>query len=71
MGVFEWFRVPMGVKPAANYFHNTMTSIVLLGLVFVICEVYLDDILVYGKTLRNTYIISDQFLNDLENIKLH
>jgi hypothetical protein len=24
MGVFEWLRIPMGVKPAANHFHNIM-----------------------------------------------
>ena len=53
MGIFEWLRVPMGVKPAANYFHNIMQSIVLTGLVFVICEVYLDDILVYGNTAED------------------
>ena len=53
MGIFEWLRVPMGVKPAANYFHNIMQSIVLTGLVFVICEVYLDDILVYGSTAED------------------
>ena len=53
MGVFEWLRVPMGVKPAANHFHNIMQTIVLIGLVFVICEVYLDDILVYGNSEEN------------------
>jgi hypothetical protein len=61
MGVFEWLRVPMGVKPAANYFHNTMTSIVLIGLVFLICEVYLDDILVYGKD-------AEEYLSNLRSI---
>jgi hypothetical protein len=61
MGVFEWLRVPMGVKPAANFFHNTMASIVLLGLVFVICEVYLDDILVYGKD-------AEEYLTNLRSV---
>ena len=53
----------MGVKPAANYFHNTMTSIVLL--VFVICEVCLDDILVYGEDageyLKNLRTVFERF----------
>ena len=65
MGVFEWLRVPMGVKPAANYFHDTMTNLVLLGLVLVICEVYLDDILVYGKDaeeyIRNLRSVFERF----------
>jgi cleavage and polyadenylation specificity factor subunit 1 len=30
-----------------------MQTIVLIGLVFVICEVYLDDILVYGNNEEN------------------
>jgi hypothetical protein len=61
MGVFEWLRVPMGVKPTANHFHNIMQTIVLMGLVFVICEVYLDDILEYGNDaedyLQNTCLV--------------
>jgi hypothetical protein len=47
MGVFQWNCVPMGVKPAANYFQRTMTQEVLLGLVYSCCEVYIDD--VYGR----------------------
>jgi hypothetical protein len=49
MGVFQWNRVPMGVKPAANYFQRTMTQEVLPGLVYSCCEVYIDDVLVYGR----------------------
>jgi hypothetical protein len=49
MGVFQWNRVPMEVKPAANYFQRTMTQEVLPGLVYSCCEVYIDDVLVYGR----------------------
>ena len=38
-----------GVKPAANYFQRTMTQEVLPGLVYSFCEVYIDDVLVYGR----------------------
>jgi hypothetical protein len=48
-GVFQWNRVPMGVKPAASYFQRTMTQEVLPGLVYSCCEVYIDDVLVYGR----------------------
>jgi hypothetical protein len=49
MGVFQWNHVPRGVKPAANYFQRTMTQEVLPGLVYGCCEVYIDDVLVYGR----------------------
>ena len=49
-GIFAWTRVPMGIKPAAAYFQCMMMTIVLVGLLYVICEVYIDDVIVHGKT---------------------
>jgi hypothetical protein len=49
MGVFEWLRVPMGLKGAPSYFQQKMAMTVLRGLVYSICEVYLDDIIVPGS----------------------
>jgi hypothetical protein len=49
MGVFQWTRVPMGLKSAGSYFQRVMATVVLAGLLYIICELYLDDILVYGK----------------------
>ena len=49
-GIFSWTRVPMGIKPAAAYFQCLMMTVVLVGLVYVICEVYIDDVIVHGKT---------------------
>lgn len=49
-GVYEWMRVAMGLTGAPSYFQRQMTHTVLNGLVYDICEVYLDDIIVYGKT---------------------
>ena len=40
----------MGLKGAPAYFQRMMSGIVLHGLVFFICEIYLDDCLVFGKT---------------------
>ena len=46
---YEWNRVPMGLKGATSYFQMLMTN--LLGeLVGEICEVYLDDIIVYAQS---------------------
>jgi transposase InsO family protein len=58
-GIFEWLRVPMGACGAAGYFQWVITTVVLVGLIYSICEVYLDDILVYGRT-------DEEFLERLE-----
>ena len=50
MGLFQWLRVPMGLKGAPTYFQRVMVQVVLVGLVMYICEVYLDDIIVHART---------------------
>ena len=49
-GTFEWNRLPMGIKSAPVYFQFLMVTIVLLGLIHVICEIYIDDILIHAQT---------------------
>jgi hypothetical protein len=39
----------MGLQPAGFYFQYCMLMIVLAGLVYVICEGYIDDIIVHGQ----------------------
>ena len=64
-GIFQFKRLPMGIKGAPAYFQKMMTSIVLVGLVYQICEVYLDDCLVYAQTEKqliiNLYKIFERF----------
>jgi hypothetical protein len=48
-GVFEPVRLWMGLKTAPSYFQQHMASI-LEGLLYIICELYLDDIIVSGST---------------------
>lgn len=50
MGVFEWNRIPMGLKSAPSYFQQIMATEVLQGLIYYILELYLDDILVHAQT---------------------
>jgi hypothetical protein len=50
LGIFQWCRVPMGLKGAGSFFQRQMAMTVLVGLVSIICELYLDDVLVYGET---------------------
>jgi hypothetical protein len=60
-GIFEFTRLPFGLKAAPSYFQEQMASVVLLGLIYMICEMYLDDCIIYGKG-------NDQFLERLEEV---
>lgn len=47
-GTYQWTRVPMGLKGAGSYFQAQMTNIIG-DLLYAGVEVYLDDVIVYGK----------------------
>ena len=49
-GLFEYLRVPFGLKGAPSYFQRVMSNVVLAGLIYIICEVYIDDIIVHANT---------------------
>jgi hypothetical protein len=40
----------MGLKGAPSYFQEAISTTVLGGLMYVSCELYLDDIIVFGRT---------------------
>ena len=40
----------MGLKGAPSYFQQMMAAIVLVGLIYVICEIYIDDVIIYAPT---------------------
>ena len=61
MGLFEWLRVPMGLKGAPSYFQRTLATVVLVGLIGNICLVYIDDVCVYAQTEK-------EFLERLEKV---
>ena len=60
-GIYQFTRLPFGPKRAPSYFQEMMASIVLLGLIYKICEMYLDDCIVHAKG-------ETQFLERLEQI---
>jgi hypothetical protein len=60
-GIFQWLRVPMGLKGAPSYFQRVMAAMVLVGLIHVICELYIDDIVVFGSSF-------DEYLARLEQV---
>ena len=65
IGVFQWLRVPMGLKGAPSYFQQIIATVVLVGLIHNICELYIDDILIYAATeeefIRRVRLIFQRF----------
>jgi hypothetical protein len=49
MGLFEFTRIPMGAKKAPSYFQWLIAGVVLAGLMYIICEAYLDDVATHGQ----------------------
>ena len=47
MGVYEWLRLPMGIKPAGSFFQQTM-QMIFATLLYRIIEIYLDDLIVHA-----------------------
>ena len=60
-GVFQFTRLPFGPKRAPSYFQQEMATAVLGGLIYHICEMYLDDCIVYGTG-------TDEFCTNLEKV---
>jgi Reverse transcriptase (RNA-dependent DNA polymerase) len=60
-GVYQFTRLPFGPKRAPSYFQEQMASAVLAGLIYLICEMYLDDCIVFATG-------DEQFLERLETV---
>ena len=60
-GVNEFTRLPFGPKRAPSYFQQIMATIVLVGLIYMFCEMYIDDCIVFGD-------ISDEFVSRLDSV---
>ena len=60
-GMFEWNRVPMGLKGAPSYFQHMMMVHVLGDLLQKAVEVYLDDFIVFG-------VDEDEFIANVEAV---
>ena len=62
-GVYQFTRLPFGPKRAPSYFQQVMATVVLAGLMYITCEMYIDDCNVFGKD-------TDQFLIRLRDVFL-
>ena len=52
-GLYQWTRVAMGLKGASPYFQRSMSNTVLASLVYQICELYIDDVLIHGRDIES------------------
>ena len=59
LGIYEWLRCVMGGKGVGAHFQKTMALEVLVGFIYIILELYLDDIIVFADA-------EEQFLERLE-----
>ena len=60
-GNYEWLRVPMGIKGAPSWFQQQIGDTVLGGLIHQICELYIDDVIIYGETY-------EEYLENIERV---
>ena len=60
-GVYQFTRLPFGPKRAPSYFQEMMATVVLAGLLYFICEMYIDDCIVFANS-------DEQLLERLETI---
>ena len=64
-GVFQFTWLPFGPRRAPSYFQEQMATVVLNGLIYINCEMYLDDCIVYTRgndaTLENVDSIALNF----------
>jgi hypothetical protein len=47
-GEYQFTRLPFDPRRASSYFQGQMATAVLFGLSYIICEMYLDDCIVYA-----------------------
>ena len=56
--VYQFTRLPFGPKRAPSYFQEIMATVVLTGLIYMICEMYIDDCTVFGDTNTEFVVIN-------------
>ena len=63
----------MSLKEAEAYFQGVLASIVLSGLVYFICELYIDDLIIYATTETEFVTRLEQVLERLDkhNVTVH
>ena len=70
MGVYMWNRVPMGLKGAGAYFQGVLASTVLAGLIYITCELYIDDLIIHATNEKDFLSRLDAVLARLKKHKI-
>jgi hypothetical protein len=52
-GLVEWKRLPMGLKGAPAFFQRVISTRVLVGYLMIICELYLDGLIIFARTIES------------------
>ena len=60
----------MGLKGSGPYFQRSMASVVLAGLVYIICEIYIDDILIHGRSEEDFLVNLRKVLDRLRHFNV-
>jgi molybdopterin-biosynthesis enzyme MoeA-like protein len=60
-GLYQWKRLCMGLKGAPSHFQQQVQTVVLRGLVGNICEIYIDDVIIFGES-------EQQFADNLRTV---
>ena len=68
-GLFEMTRMPFGLNNSSCTFQRTM-ELVLQGLQWVTCLVYIDDVVVFGKDFEQHILRVDQVLDRMKQAGL-
>ena len=60
-GILEFCRLAMGLKNAAGYFQSMLATLVLVNLIYYICELYIDDLLIHANS-------EEEFIRNLRKV---
>ncbi len=67
-GCYQFNVMPFGLKAATGTFQQLMSQEVLVGYLHVFCLVYLDDIIVYSRSLDDHFV---HVAKVLERLRIH
>ena len=69
MGLYKWKRLPMGLASAPGAFQNLM-ELIMSGLSYEVASVYLDDIIIFGRSFEEHLNRLDLVLGRLKDAGL-
>ncbi len=59
-----------GLQGLGPYFQRSMASVVLAGLVYIICEIYIDDMLIHGRSEEDFLVNLRKVLDQLRTFNV-